>query len=137
MYKFSKQSLENLTGVHPDLIDIVRDVMGLQIMDFSVREGLRDIETQRDYVKRGVSKTMNSKHLKQADGYAHAVDLYPYPVRDLNSKTEFARFGLLAGLMLSCAKANGVLLKWGADWDMDGETSDHSFTDAPHFEIVV
>lgn len=37
---------------------------------------MRDIETQRKYLATGKSTTMNSKHLKQSDGYSHAVDLY-------------------------------------------------------------
>ena len=49
-------------------------------MDFSVREGVRTPETQKEYVAKGVSKTMASKHLIQPDGYGHAVDLYPSPI---------------------------------------------------------
>ena len=79
-YKFSQKSLDNLVGVHPVLADIVQQAMRLQIMDFSVREGVRTPETQKEYVAKGVSKTMASKHLIQPDGYGHAVDLYPSPI---------------------------------------------------------
>lgn len=133
MYKFSKRSLDNLVGVHPDLVKIVHDVMDLQIMDFSVVDGLRTEQEQRVLVRKGFSKTMNSKHLKQSTGFSHAVDLYPYPV-DFNDK---GRFGLLGGLMLATAKSNGVILRWGADWDSDGQIKDHSFVDMPHFEIIL
>lgn len=140
-YAFSPKSLENLTGVHPRLVRTVHDVMDLQIMDFSVINGLRTREVQREYVRRGVSTTMHSKHLMQPDGYSHAVDLYPYPINmglvNSGNWVELSRFGVLAGLMISCGKRNGVTVRWGLDWDRDGQTLDHSFSDAPHFEIVL
>ena len=139
MFKFSSKSLDNLVGVHPELVDIVHDVMALQVMDFSVIEGLRSVEQQEIYVQQGRSRTMNSKHLKQETGYSHAVDLYPYPIDmklvNRGDMREISRFGMLAGLMLSCAKQRGITLTWGADWDRDGVVLDHTFYDAPHFQI--
>ena len=38
-------------------------------------ESLRTVAQQQAKVDAGVSQTMNSKHLKQADGLAHAVDV--------------------------------------------------------------
>lgn len=138
-YKFSKRSLDNLVGVHPDLVMIVHDVMDMQLMDFSVVEGLRTPERQAQLVKDGFSKTLFSKHLKQPDGFGHAVDLYPSPidmkaVRAGNAR-EISRFGFLAGIMLSCAKNNGIKIVWGGDWDYDGQTLDHTFFDGPHFQL--
>lgn len=145
MYAFSKTSLNNLHNVHPQLVQIVHDTMSLQVMDFSVREGVRTIDRQTELFKSGRSKTMNSKHLIQPDGYAHAVDLYPSPidmtaVNDVRSPKhvkEVIRFGVLTGLMLSCAKRRGIIVVNGIDWDGDGETLDHSFFDAPHFQIML
>ena len=141
MYKFGKRSLDNLAGVNPKLIDVVHAVMELQIMDFSVVEGLRTKERQKELFDARKSRTMNSKHLKQSDGYGHAVDLYPYPIdmRRVNTGNakEIIRFGVLAGLMLKCAQESCVNVRWGGDWDKDGETLDHSFFDAPHFEIIL
>ena len=133
MYKFGKRSLDNLVGVHPDLVRIVYDVMELQVIDFSVIDGLRTLEEQEVLFEKGRSKTMNSKHLKQNDGFSHAVDLCPYPI-DWNDRW---RFGLLAGLMLSCAKNNSIQIRCGADWDMDGHVKDHQFQDLPHFELII
>lgn len=139
-YSFSGRSKNKLTGVHPDLVLVVQKVMDLQVMDFSVNEGLRTLERQKDLVARGVSKTMRSKHLIQSDGYGHAVDLYPYPINmqkvTSGDAREIARFGVLAGLMHAVAKQEGVALVNGMDWDGDGETLDHNFFDAPHFQLV-
>lgn len=141
MFKFGARSLDNLVGVHPELVNIVHDAMELQIMDFSVVEGLRSIKQQKLYVEQGRSRTMNSKHIRQDSGYSHAVDLYPYPVDmklvNRGDMREVSRFGMLAGIMLSCAKQRGINLTWGADWDRDGVVLDHTFYDAPHFQIEI
>lgn len=139
MYKFSARSLDNLVGVHPDLQDVVHMTMSMQIMDFSVVEGVRTKERQKQLYDAGKSKTLRSKHLIQSDGYSHAVDLYPYPISmqavNAGNVKEITRFGVLAGIMLTCAKISGVKLINGMDWDGDGETLDHTFFDAPHFQI--
>ena len=121
--------------------------MDAQIMDFSVKEGLRTLERQKQLVAQGKSRTMLSKHLVQEDGYGHAVDLYPSPIdmAVINSPKaspglygkETFRFGLLAGVVLSAARRRGIIVVNGADWDGDGQTLDHTFFDAPHFQIVL
>jgi peptidoglycan L-alanyl-D-glutamate endopeptidase CwlK len=136
-FSFGSKSESKLVGVHPRLVKVVRAALKTGIIDFSVVDGVRTIEEQRQYVETGVSKTMQSKHLKQADGYSHAVDLYPVGLSPSWAKSvkEIARFGLLAGVMLSVAQEEDETLTWGADWNGDGQTTDHSFFDAPHFQI--
>ncbi len=77
-YALGQRSLVRLEGVHPLLASVVHRAIAITAQDFAVQEGLRSIETQRLYVKRGASKTMTSKHLRQKDGYGHAVDLVPW-----------------------------------------------------------
>ena len=61
-----------------------------------------------------------------------AVDVCPYPVvwDDRERQT------LFAGYVLATAKAMGIDLRWGGDWDRDTEVRDNSFDDLVHFEIV-
>lgn len=140
MYQFGKKSEERLIGVHPALVRVVRRALSYGFIDFSVNEGLRTKWRQAELFSEGATRTMDSKHLKQADGYGHAVDLYPYPVdmARINSGDvrEIVRFGLIAGLMHRAAQEEGVKIIWGADWNGNGQTLDHSFFDAPHFELV-
>lgn len=77
MYQLGKTSLQRLDGVHPNLVRVVRRAIEITAQDFSVNEGLRTLERQRRLVASGASQTLNSKHLKQADGFGHAVDLVP------------------------------------------------------------
>ena len=75
--KLSKRSLARLVGVHPDLVKVVERAIEITANDFTVTCGVRTEKEQAENVKKGVSKTMKSKHLKQPDGYSHAVDLVP------------------------------------------------------------
>lgn len=135
MYILSARSRRNLEGVHPKLVDVVHRALEISQQDFTVVEGLRSLETQKAYVAKGVSKTMKSYHLQQKDGYGHAVDLYPYYNGSVQVEAPFSRYKMIADAMLAAAKELGVVVTWGADWDRDGDTSDHTFIDSPHYQI--
>lgn len=132
MYRFSKRSLQKLGTVHPDMQKVVMRVMEMQVMDFTILEGVRTMERQEQLVRDGKSKTFNSKHLEQDDGYSHAVDIAPWPI-DWKDST---RFYILNGLMRAAAHEEGVKIRTGADWDRDGLTKDQSFHDLPHYELT-
>lgn len=140
MFKFSQKSLDNMKGIHPDLIRTLHRAMSMQLMDFAVHEGVRSLERQKDLVAKGVSRTMLSKHLTQSTGYGHAFDVYPSPINmelvNKNNPKEIARFGVLSGIIRTCALLEGVKVINGMDWDGDGEMLDHNFFDAPHFELI-
>jgi len=61
-----------------------------------------------------------------------AVDAAPYPI-DWNDRDRWMRF---SGFVLGVARAYGVTLRWGGDWDRDWDVADNRFNDWPHFEIV-
>lgn len=140
MYKFSKRSLSRLEKVHPDLVLCVHTAMDMQVMDFSVIEGVRNLGRQKKLLEEGKTRTLKSKHLIQSDGFGYAVDLYPYPINMVavheGNPKEIARFGVLAGLMFAAAHKHGIRIVSGMDWDGDGETLDHSFFDIPHYQLV-
>jgi len=129
MAKFGKQSLKNLIGVHPLLIDVLTDA--IQHVDFTVLEGVRALNRQKTLYESGASSTMDSMHLKQPDGFAHAVDVAPYPI-DWSDKR---RFAYLAGLIMGVAESKGIKLTWGNDWDNDGDFDEHKLQDGPHFQL--
>ena len=117
MYKLSQRSMQNLSGVHPDLIAVVKRAIQITEQDFSVIEGVRHINRQRELVAKGASKTMNSRHLT-----GHAVDLAPYPVN-----WDWEYFYPIADAMKAAADELEVDLEWGGDWK--------SFPDGPHFQL--
>ena len=72
-FKLSKRSLSKLEGVHPELVNVVKLAITLSKIDFGVTFGKRTKKEQEALVKAGRSKTLKSYHLKQTDGYSHAV----------------------------------------------------------------
>lgn len=146
-------SRAELAGVHPRLVAVVERAIALTPVDFSVHDGLRTEEEQRRLVARGASKTMQSKHRKQADGFGHAVDLVPF----VNGKLrwEWPLIYPVAHAVDVAATELGVALRWGGVWDRPmsaiGGSADQlkaevaaycvrhpgaDFLDGPHFELL-
>lgn len=129
MPKFSERSLERLETCHPDL----QAVMNVAILgyDFTILEGHRGRDAQNEAHRTGKSqlKFPQSKHNKVP---ALAVDIAPYPV----DWEDLERFYFLAGYVHAVADRLEVEIRWGGDWDGDGDLHDSSFLDLPHFELV-
>jgi len=142
---FGAVSRGNLVGVDQRLIDIANGVVAY--WDCSVTDGVRTVEEQRKNIARGVSKTMNSKHLPQADGKSHAIDIVPYPVnwtliergyaaiKHATGGMEVAEMYAFAGFVDGYAAAKGINLRSGYDWNTNRQFEDQSFLDLPHHEL--
>ena len=63
MPSLGPRSIMRLKGVHPDLVKVVQHAIEITTVDFTVLEGLRSIERQRELVKAGASQTLKSRHL--------------------------------------------------------------------------
>ncbi|WLW63729.1 M15 family metallopeptidase [Achromobacter aegrifaciens] len=125
-FQLSQRSLDRLVGVHPDLAEIVQLAIQRTTVDFTVVEGVRTLERQREYVARGASQTMASYHLPQADGLSHAVDLAPL-IDGVIPWSNWQAFVGLARVVKACAAELGVPVEWGGDWK--------TLKDGPHFQI--
>jgi peptidoglycan L-alanyl-D-glutamate endopeptidase CwlK len=121
-YTLGAKSLLELAGVHPNLAHVVHRTIALTEQDFSVHDGLRTTAEQKEYVRRGVSKTMNSMHMKQADGFGHAVDLVPFINGQL--RWEWKPIFTIAVAVRKAAAELKVPLIWGGVWDRDFLTID-------------
>ena len=114
-YAFGVNSKVELQGVHPSLVKVAFRAIELSEQDFSVHDGLRTKVEQQKLVAKGASKTMNSMHLVQSDGFGHAMDLVPY----INGKLrwEWKPIYVIASAVHQAASELGVALTWGAVWD--------------------
>lgn len=124
-YKLGALSLSRLQGVHPDLVRVVKRAIEITEVDFVVVEGVRSLEQQKKNVAKGVSKTMNSRHLVADNGYSHAVDLVPYI--DGKAVWDWPPIYKIAKAMKQAAKELGIAIEWGGDWK--------SFKDGPHWQL--
>ncbi|NIH21843.1 M15 family metallopeptidase [Providencia heimbachae] len=120
-FRFSNRSEENLRGVHPDLVKVVRRALELTSVDFMVIEGKRNEARQRDLVKGGASQTMNSRHLT-----GHAIDCAPLVNKQI-PWNDWAQFRKVADAMFEAAKELAIEIEWGGNWK--------TFKDGPHFQL--
>lgn len=112
-FKLSKRSLSNLEGVHPSLVRVVHRAIEITGQDFAVTEGVRTLERQKKLFAEGKSKTMQSKHLVQADGFSHAVDLVAASPVDWKTVVKYLN---IADAMSIAAREMNVRIRWGGSW---------------------
>jgi peptidoglycan L-alanyl-D-glutamate endopeptidase CwlK len=120
MFVLGKKSLEKLAGVHPDLIRVVKRAIELTPIDFTVLEGLRTVERQKQLLAAGASTTMKSRHIT-----GHAVDLGALVEGQV--RWDWPLYDKIAEAMKVASKNVGVPIEWGGDWK--------SFKDGPHFQL--
>lgn len=146
MPKFGIESLSHLAECHPDLQRLFEKVV--EGWDCKIIDGARTLQEQEKNVAKGVSKTMDSKHLPQADGKSHAVDAMPYPlpswrlldksldaIKRVDPTLQICRSYAFVGFVAGVAHAMGIQIRQGVDWDSDRDFGDHSFIDLPHTEV--
>ena len=116
-YVLGRKSRSRLRGVHPDLVAVVERAIEITEQDFTVLEGLRSVERQRELVAAGKSWTMNSRHIT-----GHAVDLAPWPI-----DWHWAPFYKIEKAMKRAAKELDIPIEWGGDWKRT--------KDGPHWQL--
>lgn len=131
-YKFSTASRERLLTCVEPLQRIM--VEAIKIMDFTVVEGHRGKEAQNIAFNKGASQKRwpNGEHNASP---SRAVDITPYPVDWSDAQANIQRYCVLAGIVIACAHQLGIKVRWGGDWNSDGDTRDEHFRDYGHFEV--
>jgi len=134
--QFSKTSDDRLKTCDKRLQSIMYRAIQISKVDFGIAEGHRTVELQKKYFAEGKSKldgvTNLSKHNEQP---SKAVDIYGY----LNGKAVYDTpvMCYLAGVIEASAAELGYNIRWGGNWDNDGEIiKDQTFNDLPHYELT-
>ncbi|WP_422048067.1 M15 family metallopeptidase [Shimia sp.] len=119
-FKLGRRSRSRLKGVHPDLVAVLELAIARTPLDFTVLEGVRSLERQKELFASGASTTLNSRHLT-----GHAVDIAPL----VGGKVSWAwpHYYRLETVIKQAADDLGVPITWGGDWK--------SFKDGPHWEL--
>lgn len=113
------RSMANLTGVHPDLVKIVKLAAANAVTEFIVTEGVRTAARQSELFAKGATQTMKSRHLT-----GHAVDLAAMLGGEV--RWDWPLYDKLAHQMKAAAASLSIPLEWGGDW---------VFKDGPHFQL--
>ena len=127
-FVFSQRSLNNLKGVHPKLVAVMTKALEYTEYDYTITEGLRSYERQVQLKAEGKSKTLKSYHLKQSDGYGHAVDvvaLVPQPNGKSTISWDEKYYWKINEAVQKAAAEVGVKITAGVTWGWD----------CPHFQI--
>lgn len=115
-----QRSLSRLEGVHPDIVKLVKRAAAISDLDFTVLEGLRTKERQKQLLAKGATRTMKSRHLT-----GHAVDLGV--MVDGEVRWDWPLYHKLAKVVKQAANDSGVPIEWGGDW--------RTFKDGPHWQL--
>jgi len=156
-YILGAKSLARLSGVHPDLVRVIKRAITISKVDFMVIEGVRSREqmminygkgrTVAQLAAKGIpakyanpssgkvtwlANPFGSKHAIQKSGFAEAVDclIAPYDWK------EGPGWKLMNDAVQQASKLENVRVRWGRDWDEDGIIGEKGETDGPHFELV-
>ena len=124
MPRFGKRSKERLKGVDAKLVNVLNEL--IKIMDVTIIEGLRSEKRQRELLAKGATKVKYSKHMEGTAG-----DVAPYPI-DWKDRD---RYHYMGGMIRGIGKQLGIDIRWGGDWDSDGEVKDNGFDDLVHIDI--
>lgn len=135
-----------LSQCHPDLQIIIKEVSTTLNIGVATST-IRTEEQQKEFVSKGLSKTLNSKHLKRKlKGYLYpyscAVDFIPL----VGNKVDYSDtniFCVYAGYIMAVANmlySKGDIthkIRWGGDWNNNFKTTDETLKDFTHIELVM
>ena len=134
-YKLSERSLQRASGVNPKLINLILLAIRRTPIDFGVAfmGGMRTPEEQNQLFKDGYS---------QCDGYekiskhqsGEAIDLNVFVGSKVIENKEM--LCVVAGVMFACADELNIKIRWGLDWNSNGDIRDNKFNDQYHFELL-
>lgn len=135
MPRFSRNSLTQLNGCHPDLITIFNEI--IQSIDCTILEGHRTQEQQEADFTAGRSKLHypDSKH-NSIPAMAADVMLYPIDYSNMPRIYWFAGYvqGIAERLRSEGKISHGV--RWGGNWSQTTALEPEKFFDGAHFELI-
>lgn len=129
MAKFSVDSAERLSHAHPLLQKLMNEA--IKQFDFVILQSQRGRADQELAFKLKHTKVHygDSSHNWRP---ALALDIAPNPVNWKNLKP----FHALSKIIIPMAKEMKIPIRWGGDWDGDGDLTDQKFIDLPHYELT-
>ncbi len=135
MRKWGTRSLEVYNELDPRLQHYLDRVLA-EVADVSLTCGHRPQAEQNAayYAIPQRSKVMwpNGRHNSLP---SLAVDFRPWPMPNRPEKL-WASLAYVAGRIIQMAAEDGVVIRWGGDWDGDGDLTDQNWDDLFHLEIV-
>ena len=139
MYEFGNRSKSHLLTCRSDIVAVAQYVMDQQIVDFAIICGHRDEEAQTEAFMLGNSKLKwpESSHNMSP---SNALDFAPWlrlPSGKLGIPwNDTHAFALLGGMFILAGRILGTRIRYGGDWNMNGNTQDQTLMDWGHIEVI-
>lgn len=109
-------------------------------VDCTILEGHRGQIKQDEYFnakpQRSKVKWPDGKHNKRP---SEAIDVAPWPIPKnwgADHWKDMVKFYEFAAIVRYEAVQMGIKIRWGGDWDGDGDYRDQNFDDLVHFELI-
>lgn len=142
MYRFGSTSIRRLSTCREELQQVMKLAIQRSPIDFGIAQGHRSVQEQQTLYAQG--RTEPGAIVTHVDGIrkksqhnfnpSNAVDIYGWVNGQATWEPKTLIF--ISGIIMSCANELGIALRWGGNWDGDGEIiSDQNFIDIPHFEF--
>jgi peptidoglycan L-alanyl-D-glutamate endopeptidase CwlK len=133
--RFSSVSEYNVGSCTPGLQLVLRKAIRVvpKHLDFAVTCGHRNQLDQEDAFKRGAS-TKHWPDSKHNTSPSQAADIRPAGLFSPADWNDLVRFGRILGFIEAVAHEESVKLRFGCDWNGNGQTIDENFKDIPHIE---
>jgi peptidoglycan L-alanyl-D-glutamate endopeptidase CwlK len=132
MRKWSNSSKQRLDTCTEDLQWLMNVVLQ-EVADISILKGHRDEAEQNEAFSTGHSK-LRWPHGKHNQLPSRAVDFAPWPYPKRKEKL-WAALAYVAGRTIELGRQGGLKVRWGGDWDGDGDLTDQNFDDLFHIEV--
>lgn len=110
-FVLSQRSLNNLVGVNPKLVEVVKRAIQVTNVDFGVIEGVRTAARQKELVAAGASQVTDSKHMS-----GNAVDLMAFI--GSRGSWELNLYDDIADAVKTAAIEVGIPIRWGGAWNI-------------------
>ena len=134
MNVFGPKSRHELSSADYQLQEVAHKV--LVIKDHAVIKGHRGQEEQDAAFNSNPQRSkLKWPHGKHNGIPSKALDVQTYPRPNTEQKLKEEQLYLL-GLYVGIASEMGITLRSGADFDRDGQTTDSTFFDGFHVELV-
>jgi len=135
MPRFSNKSDMRLDTCHPLLQELFREV--IKETDCAIVEGHRTRRRQNELYRMVPQKSKaqwpDSKHNVMP---SMAADVAPW-LKDKGIPWDDSKqFYYFAGKVKAKAVELGIQVRWGGDWDGDGDVTDQKFNDLAHWELT-
>lgn len=127
LFSLGKASSANVKQLKIDMQRVIWRAIKITKIDFSVVECRRSTEQQRINITKGVSWSMDSRHLVDPNGdddKVFAADIYPYYEGRTNHDEWLYR--KIAKAMFQAASELNIDIRWGGFWKQ---------ADNPHWQL--